>query len=162
MSTCQRRDGEYAQMAVAVLRQRLAERTAIELQVQSASMLPVIRPGDMISVGSVSVDTLRSGDIIVYERSGVFIVHRVLRVDARVVITKGDNARMVDIRVDKNAIIGKVVSVEKQSGRIRFDTSVWRLIGRLVALISCFESLLYACCRGKRPLLSDLSTESSA
>ncbi len=59
--------------------------------VNGNSMLPALEDGDCIVV--LPVNPLKKGDIIVYEREGELIVHRIVEKCRNYVITKGDNLK---------------------------------------------------------------------
>ncbi|WP_440953374.1 signal peptidase I [Methanococcoides sp. FTZ1] len=89
------------------------------LIVLSGSMDPVMRPGDMVVVKSISPDQLEVGDVIAYNDPGgdsdTLITHRILSIEEgeeRVFQTKGDANKGQDIyTVPASKLVGKMVFV---------------------------------------------------
>ena len=84
--------------------------------IATGSMLPVIRPGDMVILQDTDTRLLQVGDVIAYQTQGYQIVHRITAIlpSARgnSYILKGDNNDAPDINpVQHDQIMGKVVGV---------------------------------------------------
>lgn len=77
--------------------------------VSSGSMGGTIDVNDMVIV-KVTKD-IKVDDIVTYKRDGYFITHRVISTNNDQIITKGDVNATEDTPVDRNTIIGKVVSI---------------------------------------------------
>jgi len=76
--------------------------------VQSPSMKPTLRPGDVVVVKPVD-GLVEPGQVITYEMQGKLITHRVVRVEGDTVYTKGDAADEEDAwRIDRSAIRGQM------------------------------------------------------
>lgn len=80
--------------------------------VQTASMAPLIRPGDAVLVRRVEPDQLAPGDVISFRSpadSRVTVTHRLVEADmARgLLITKGDNNAGVDRPVAASLLVGR-------------------------------------------------------
>lgn len=74
--------------------------------VQSPSMKPTLRPGDVVVVKPVN-GLVEPGQVITYEMQGKLITHRVVRVERDTVYTKGDAADEEDAwPVERSAIRG--------------------------------------------------------
>ena len=80
--------------------------------VEGVSMEPTLQSGDLVLViRRVSPDDIDLGDVIVYRRGRTLIIHRVVRVEDGVMITKGDNNWLPDPPVGASEIVGKVLEV---------------------------------------------------
>ena len=86
--------------------------------ITTISMLPVLKPNDMIIVKQVSIDEIKEGDIIAFDshQDMGIIAHRVIEVfekDGQTVVdTKGDNNEKPDPwYVADDDLIGKVKSI---------------------------------------------------
>ena len=93
--------------------------------VYSGSMLPTLKPDDIVVVFPVSFDSLRIGDIIVFKTTKFFhdmnytFLHRVVEISdvngLRVVKTKGDNNKDslegVDYPITTKEYVGKTIFV---------------------------------------------------
>lgn len=85
------------------------------LNVQSGSMSPAIKKGDMVAVSSVSNSEVRVGDVVTFissEDPNINITHRVLerpnKSNGFAFITKGDANPASDDPIDPERVIGKV------------------------------------------------------
>ncbi len=77
--------------------------------VNGNSMFPDIKNGDCVLVAPLL--SPECGDVVVYERSGELVVHRVVKVLNGSVVTKGDNLSEVDGKTDMDKIRGVVVMI---------------------------------------------------
>lgn len=81
------------------------------LRVERRSMEPTLRPGDLLNLEKVTPSQLRIGDIVVYERQGVLVVHRLLAVGYNWLLSKGDALKAADAPVPVHALRGRVVGI---------------------------------------------------
>jgi len=87
--------------------------------VTSTSMLPVLKPNDLIIVESATIDQIKVGDIITFDshmEDWGIIAHRAIEVTEKngeiAVYTKGDNAEHEDRwYVSDSDLTGKVIDV---------------------------------------------------
>ena len=100
-------------------------------EVQSGSMSPTINVDDMLLV-KLTTD-IKKGDIITYKNEENFITHRVIEANGDKIITKGDSNNSEDKRINKDAVLGKIVKIFPKFGK-------WKKIllspGVLIALFS--------------------------
>src|SRR5215469_9655505 len=82
------------------------------LRVAGASMLPTVWPGDVITVRSRNIAALQPGQVVLYRREGMLVPHRIIRIRAAVLTTRGDSVRHDDPPVRESNLVGQVVSVE--------------------------------------------------
>ena len=78
------------------------------------SMLPGIRPGDVLYVERAPISGLAPGDIAVYLRRGRIVAHRVVQVARQptaAVITRGDALSCDDPPVHPGELLGRVTSI---------------------------------------------------
>lgn len=79
------------------------------LEVVSGSMDPTIKVGDVIVINTNNQE-YKSGDIITfYDVNGSFVTHRLMRMDDKMMVTKGDANDSEDEAMDKNNIVGKMI-----------------------------------------------------
>ena len=119
--------------------------------VESGSMYPELPVGSVIYVKTVPPEEIEEGDIITFEKEGVFVTHRVVtnnRVEGEFV-TKGDANEDVDINnVTYPAVLGKVVMHIPFLGRLLvvYSTTIGRIYVILVAacgvMLNALGSLL--------------------
>lgn len=100
----------------------LARHGTTTLQVEGASMTPLIRIGERVTVES-SHDSraIRRGDVVLLEMDGCLVVHRIIamcrRAGRRCYRQKGD-AGLESTVVTADHILGRVVAVHRDSGRV--------------------------------------------
>src|SRR5580700_5520094 len=82
---------------------------AIRLPAMGTSMVPAIHPGDVLSIQPVDPKEVSVGDIVVYEREGVLIVHRVVGIfaapSAPYLVTRGDRSLRDDAPILPNELL---------------------------------------------------------
>lgn len=78
----------------------------------SNSMWPSIKAGDIVVIKGVEAKELKVGDVIVYDSGDGFIIHRVVSLDAKTLITKGDANSEPDAPIRYNQVIGRAVGSE--------------------------------------------------
>lgn len=92
--------------------------SAKALVVLSGSMTPLMLPGDMIIVESVSPNELIAGDVIAFRNPGdkdTFVTHRIINIEEgeeRIFETKGDaNEEKDEFTVPASDVVGKLIFV---------------------------------------------------
>jgi signal peptidase I len=94
------------------------------LPVLSESMLPLIRPGDLVEVARVAPGQVRFGDIVVFRSGDDLVVHRVfdkrLTPDGLCFLQKGDAGCAYGL-VTADKIVGRVTGLKK--GTRTYDLS---------------------------------------
>ncbi|MDD4809454.1 MAG: signal peptidase I [Bacilli bacterium] len=88
----------------------------------SDSMSPTIRRGDVVVVDKIEYEDIKIGDTIAYSLNNISVVHRVMEKRqnhqlGKVLVTKGDNNRVKDIKyVSEDQILGKVTVIIPKFG----------------------------------------------
>jgi hypothetical protein len=117
-----------------------------QLKTAGMSMFPLVRPDTVADIHFRPASQVRSGDLILFERGGGIILHRVLarsEREGRLAFTeKGDHQPFANL-VPEEQYLG--VAVRLRSGRRVFDPSTGRgrLLTRLILAASRFELRLY-------------------
>lgn len=75
--------------------------------VSSGSMEPTFSVGTLLLVRDTR--QVQEGDIVVYQSQNHLIVHRIIRMDGKQVITQGDANNVADEPFEKSQIKGKVI-----------------------------------------------------
>jgi len=86
-----------------------------------ASMHPVIRDGDVVTVRPLGGTRPGPGDVVAFIHpltKGV-LVHRIVRADEGVYVLKGDNALAEDGAVAPADVLGRVAGIERDGRAIR-------------------------------------------
>jgi signal peptidase I len=98
----------------------------IRLRVSGASMLPAIRPGDLVTVESVKVEEISPGEIVVFACEGRLVCHRVTAIAGNagepLLATRGDRARRDDPLVSSSELLGRVTQIERGHRRVALRT----------------------------------------
>lgn len=108
----------YYSILISMLKEGSTPGKHFRMRVISGSMRPMIRVGDILLVEPVKVEKLMIGDIILLERSGMAITHRLVSVKGTTLRTKGDAAWYLDLPVISESVLGKVTRVEPEDGRV--------------------------------------------
>jgi signal peptidase I len=132
----------------------------VRLRVSGTSMVPSILPGDLVLIKKASLPDISAGEIVVYLRKGRFVVHRVVdrnaagtvdRPEGPRLITRGDRLRQDDAPVSEQELLGRVVSIERDSRKVALPaTGSNRAIVRLLRAsdrVTCLYLTLAACRR---------------
>ncbi|GEM_PF-2904854 len=108
----------------------------------SNSMHPMIRLGDQVLVERVRPGTARFGDIVVFRRNGMLIVHRMLGKRASggkfCFLEKGDASLQAGV-VPSEDIIGRVIVIRNSHQAIQTAHGSGRLLQLTLACISYFS-----------------------
>ena len=117
--------------------------------VVSESMVPYLEKNDFIIYKATPIEKLSPQDVVVYKRasgdSHILIVHRLLSISDGYAITKGDNNAVQDEPFDANNIVGKVVVIIPQLGRVMDALSSFKGV-IVLAILFClfaFSQFLY-------------------
>jgi signal peptidase I len=91
-------------------------RSGIEAWIPLAgwSMAPSLRPGDRLRVAPLDGKPAR-GDIVVARRGPRLVTHRLVTLDGRGAVTRGDACTADDPPIDVAALVGRVVEVRRAS-----------------------------------------------
>jgi len=87
------------------------------LPVTGSSMFPCMQPGDLLEIRRAA-GPIQTGDVVVFERHGKLVVHRVVDKTGDLLVTRGDRVRYPDASVPAAAILGCVVAIERRGRRI--------------------------------------------
>jgi signal peptidase I len=121
----------------------------VRLRVSGTSMVPAMRPGDLITVERAGAAEISLGEIVVFARSGRLVVHRVTGVTASptevrsgherepLLQTRGDCARRKDPIVRGSELLGRVIQIERGGLRMLPGTKLGtgqQVISRLLRI----------------------------
>ncbi len=119
------------------------------IPITGRSMLPFIREGDRALVAH-GCQGIRPGDVIVFRQGESLIAHRVIRLLAdHTFLTRGDNAEQFDAPVPGEAVLGRVLAIQRGAQVMRLHTTAWSITGRLIVMGTLAGGQLY---RWVRPL----------
>ncbi|MFH1765602.1 MAG: hypothetical protein ABIF09_15545, partial [Gemmatimonadota bacterium] len=91
----------------------------------STSMLPTIRPYDVVVISPAGLEDLRPGDIVAVVASGGLLVHRLVKVEPQqpepMLLLKGDAHLGQDPPLPASCLLGRVRAVERAGHRVAVD-----------------------------------------
>lgn len=99
----------------------LLSRNTFSLRSRGDSMLPVIRSGDMVTYRKIPFSKIRTNDVLLVEKDGRLLTHRVAYTSNKYVVLKGDNNRLSDGKVYPRHIIAKAVSLKRNGVDFSID-----------------------------------------
>jgi signal peptidase len=111
----------------------------LRLRVTGTSMMPAIRPGDLLSIGHVDIRETSPGEIVLFARGGRLFAHRIVDRGCGsrdpYLVTRGDRLLDSDPPVGQSELVGRVTSIER--GRRQVRSRPWlrgpnRVLGRLL------------------------------
>lgn len=107
------------------------------VRVQGQSMLPTLRPGELLAVRFGSQRS-RTGDLLLFRQADYLVVHRLLgparrRGGARRLRTRGDGVLGLDPPVDPARIVGRAIAVKRAEQWRGFESLGARLYARGLA-----------------------------
>jgi signal peptidase I len=151
---------KYRSTLTALISEELSSGKVCCFAVSTLSMLPLIRPEDEIVVGKSSGQTLKCGDIIVFERFKELYTHRFLcrRMSGSemTLVTKGDNSFTADDPISAKDLLGKVTRIRKANRSINLEGRFWKMANSLAGTLSYIEWTLFALLRGFKRSISKL------
>jgi len=128
-----------------LLAELLQSGAGVRIRVTGASMRPIIRSGDLVSIRRAPISDLHRGDIVWFiNTDGKVMAHRILSKQTRTgkvyFHTKGDAQMEYDPWTPADKILGKIYKVEKSRSNqppkiLDFETPGWQIGGRLIAFI---------------------------
>ena len=115
----------------------LQDGNIIRIRPQGYSMYPLFIPGrDEALIESVSADTVRKNDVVLYRRDqSILVLHRIDKITEEGFFMVGDNQWEIEGPLRSDQIIGKLVAfvrngreISAQNPFYRFLSSVWLLM----------------------------------
>jgi len=134
----------------------LTSRGFVCLRVHGSSMLPWMRPGDLLMVERVESSQIAVGDVVLFAREARLFVHRVIHRSAPgcpLLVTKGDAVDQADAPLSRVELLGRVSSILRGRRQILLDSPQQILAGRLVARVSPSSRYWFPLARAAKRLL---------
>lgn len=129
--------GEFARISADILRAG----SGLRFRAHGASMHPLVRDGDILSVQPVDAATVRLGDVVLCGREADrIVVHRVIRVvggrGERRFLVQGDAVPHPDGLIPAGDVYGRVAAIERGGATMNLDAPALRMLGIAGALRS--------------------------
>ena len=91
----------------------------LRLRVTGSSMLPAMRPDDVLLIHHCTIDEASEGDVVLYIRQRRLFAHRVISRSAAHLVTQGDGLTQPDLPVTADELLGRVVRVMRRGRSVR-------------------------------------------
>lgn len=113
-------------------RAKQGEKIPAEITLAGTSMQPLIRKGRDVITILPPEEPFKVGDIVLFQRpDGVYVVHRIWRIEGDQIITLGDNCENPDPPLKETQILGKVVRIRRGRRVIETDSAGQQRYGRV-------------------------------
>lgn len=92
------------------------------------SMMPLLRERrDIIEIRKKEPGRCKKYDVVLYKRSGQYILHRILRVLPEEYVVAGDHNSFLDANITDDDILGVMKRIVKDGKEITMDDPLYRL-----------------------------------
>ena len=128
------------------------------LEVVSGSMEPTIKIGDLIIINTKEKDYKKDDIVTFYDVNGSFVTHRIISINDKVMVTKGDNNNTIDEEISVDNIVGEYVLKINGGGKIlsSFKNPFVMVMILLIGVLACF---LISTDKDGNPILTDEEKE---
>jgi signal peptidase len=103
----------------------ISQGRSVQIVASGYSMYPFLRKGDLLTVEPVPMETIKLGDIVVFESEEKWIAHRVIRIrngaGGLEFLLRGDTCTAFDPVVNVRNYIGYISSYERNETSISFN-----------------------------------------
>lgn len=122
---------------VELIRGVLLKGADFRLRAKGFSMHPFIQDGDLVTLARCNMKKIRCGDVIAlpHPNYGNLIIHRVIKLEANRVKTKGDFNPASDGWINRDQILAQVVRVQRTHREVK---RAHIFVQRCIALVSRF------------------------
>lgn len=136
----------FALAANELIDERLQANAAIHFTVPTASMYPMLIPGEQIVVRGISADQLQLGDIVLVKSQDTWLTHRFIgriKRDAKLLyITKGDNHLVRDTLWTAEQLRGIVIAIQRPERTLTLKSNRMLVLNWLLANLSKVQWLI--------------------
>lgn len=99
----------------------LAKRRSFTLKVEGASMLPLLLPGDILSLEKTSFLRIKEDDIALVIKNNQPLIHRVIYKSDKYLVTRGDNKIKSDGTIKPSQVYSKVTGLKRGRQSIQLE-----------------------------------------
>ena len=93
----------------------LQRQRQFRLKSQGASMLPFLRPGDVVYYKRIKLHQYLVKDLVLVKKKSRYFTHRIIYQNNRYMITKGDNNPESDGKINPDQIVGRAYQIKRNS-----------------------------------------------
>ena len=90
----------------------------LRLRVTGSSMLPAVRPDDVLLIGRCGIQEVNPGDIVLFIRGRRLFAHRVKSRSGLALVTQGDSVAEPDHPVTADELLGRAAARILRRGKI--------------------------------------------
>jgi signal peptidase I len=96
----------------------------VQLKVSGVSMVPVLWPGDLLTVHPIEPGNFTPGSVLVFRQNNRLVVHRLLRREGAQLVTRGDSRPCLDAPVSSAEILGRVEAAQRNGRSLSLHPSM--------------------------------------
>ena len=85
----------------------------VRFRASGTSMLPALRPGDVLDVEACPIDQFHVGDIVIWLSSNGLVAHRLRSNHEQIAVTRGDANWQADTPMPTARLLGRVTRVTR-------------------------------------------------
>lgn len=130
----------YQQVSVELVRAQARPGQTFKLRVISDSMSPLLRVDDVVVAQAIEAAAVQHGDVLVFQRGVEVITHRLIARQADRLYLKGDNRRAADEPIESQALVGRVIAIERGGRSIDLQQPRWVRLNRSVGRLSGWQA----------------------
>ena len=117
----------------------IAQGRSVQIFASGYSMFPFLKKGDLLTVEPVSMETIKRGDIVVFEVEEKWIAHRVIKIRNKVegfeFLLRGDTRTAFDPLVNKENFLGVVSAFRRLNHQKKLNGPHRRLWTKIILII---------------------------
>lgn len=114
----------------------------LSLRVQGTSMQPFLH-NEKDTVILAKPEKIEKGDIVVFERNGFYVMHRVVRKENGVIDTLGDNLAVPERGIPVENVVAVVSAAFRKGKKITPDSLIWRFFSKIYIHSSARKAVRY-------------------
>ncbi len=102
----------------------------LRLKVQGSSMTPFLRGGED-TVILTKPENIKKGDVVVFERNGCYIMHRVIALKDGFIDTLGDNMLTPETHIPVENVVAVASGAIRKGKEISTKSLAWQFFSRI-------------------------------
>lgn len=121
-----------------VIKEIIYKTGGFKIQIDGDSMNPVLRNGQIVYIAPINQE-LREGDIILFYRKNILVLHRIIKKYSKRYLLKGDNENEIDM-ITSDKIIGLYVNNDYTISNLSCEIN--KVVGDKVVKIIMLDGVL--------------------
>ena len=99
----------------------LARKKRFTLKVEGTSMIPILQPGDVLTLEKTAFLRIKENDVVMVIKNKQPMIHRVIYKAKNYLVTRGDHQMESDGRIKPSRVYAKVVDVKRGAHQFRLE-----------------------------------------